>query len=313
MPAQLNERLDLRRPFTRADAIAAGISPGMLRGSKFRRIFRDVYVHELARASPLTRVRAALLIHPLSAFASHASAARVYDVPLPLLGDEHVSVFSAGERRRRTGIVNHVVEPNAEVREVDGLRVSAPARMFVELASVLGLVDLVVVGDALVRLRLVTTEELIGYAATWRNRGVALARRAASLVRDRVDSPMETRLRLLIVLAGLPEPEVNRRITDDQGRTLYRLDLCYPSLRLIIEYDGRQHSEDPAQADWDISRREWFDHHDWMILPVVAKGIYQRPDQTLERVFAALKLRGCPNLPRRLDETWRAHFPVRKG
>ncbi|MBY9075419.1 hypothetical protein K1X13_11365 [Nocardioides sp. WL0053] len=36
--------LDLRRPFTRADAVRAGISPRVLRTSRFRRIFRGVYV-----------------------------------------------------------------------------------------------------------------------------------------------------------------------------------------------------------------------------------------------------------------------------
>ena len=40
-------------------------------------------------------------------------------------------------------------------------------------------------------------------------RGCRLARRAASLAREGVDSPQETRLRLLLVLAGLPEPRVN--------------------------------------------------------------------------------------------------------
>ena len=38
------EPLDTRRPFTRADALAAGISPKMLRGSRFRHIFRGVSV-----------------------------------------------------------------------------------------------------------------------------------------------------------------------------------------------------------------------------------------------------------------------------
>ena len=42
-------------------------------------------------------------------------------------------------------------DPRPHVRTVDGLRVSAPAQMFVELASILNLVDLVVVGDNLVR------------------------------------------------------------------------------------------------------------------------------------------------------------------
>ena len=48
--------------------------------------------------------------------------------------------------------------------------------------------------------------------------------RAAALVRERVDSPRESRLRLCLVLAGLPEPEVNPVVTVD-GRRVGRVDL----------------------------------------------------------------------------------------
>src|SRR3954452_24394126 len=98
--------IDIRRPFPRADAIAAGIRAAALRGSNFRRIFRDVYVHSSLPPSPLVRGQGALLIHPAPAFASHARAARVYAVPIPSLPDEHVSVFAASDRRYRPGIRN---------------------------------------------------------------------------------------------------------------------------------------------------------------------------------------------------------------
>jgi hypothetical protein len=67
---------DLRRPFTRADAIAAGLDPKLLRGSRFRRISRGVYVLREVPVSPFMRTQAALVLHPPSAFASHVSAAR---------------------------------------------------------------------------------------------------------------------------------------------------------------------------------------------------------------------------------------------
>jgi hypothetical protein len=80
--------------------------------------------------------------------------------------------------------------------------VTSPARTFVDLADLLALVDLVVVGDALVRLGLCSPARLCEEAAAARTRRVRqAARRAAALVRPRVDSPMETRLRLLLVLA----------------------------------------------------------------------------------------------------------------
>ncbi len=70
MPAHAVD-LDLRRPFLRADALAAGVSPSSLRGRRFRRIFTGVYVHASVPAHPLLRVQAALVLHPPTAFASH--------------------------------------------------------------------------------------------------------------------------------------------------------------------------------------------------------------------------------------------------
>lgn len=303
--------LNLRRPFTRADAAAAGITGAMLRGSRFRRIFRDVYAHEHAKANPFVRVEAALRIHPPDAYASHVSAARLYRLPIPGIPEEHISVRWPADRRRRPGLVNHVVAERVEVASAHGMRVSAPAQMFVELAALLGLIDLVVVGDALVRLGLADPGGLVAFCAQSRSRGVLKARRAAAYVRRQVESPMESRLRMLIVLAGLPEPVVNHKVYNRHGRLLYRFDLSYPELMMLVEYDGRQHRANLDQWDHDIARREWFDHNGWMVVPVVARGMFRRPDQTIERVRAALELRGCQNLPRHLSDAWRPYFPVR--
>ena len=303
--------LDHRRPFTYAEAMAAGTSPSSLRGADFRRIYRGVYAHVLLASHPLVRIRAALLIHPPLAFASHVSAARIHRVPVPAHPEEHVSVFVEKDRRRRPGLRNHVAAPDTPVMVVNGDRVSEPEQMFVELAGILNLVELVVVGDHLVRHEKTTPEELQAFCSRSTHADAAAARRAAAYVRVGVDSPMETRLRMLIVLAGLPEPVVNHAILEDDGRVRYRFDLSYPDLRLIVEYDGRQHREDLDQWDKDTDRKDWFDRNGWMHVPVFSRGIYRRPDLTLERVRSALTMRGCSALPRVLADDWRPFFPVR--
>jgi very-short-patch-repair endonuclease len=306
-PTDLTLLADLRRPVTRADALAAGVSPSMIKGSRFRRIFRGVYISASVPPDALHRVAGALLLHPPTAFASHLSAARVYGVPLPALSDEHVSVFRAADRRSRPGLCTHVAAADTEVRTVQGLRVSVPAQMFVELAGLLSLVDLVVVGDALCRLRLATPATLVTAAGASRS---TRAITAASYVRAEVDSAMETRLRMLIVLAGLPEPRVNHVIRDAYGVVLLRFDLSYPDLRIVVEYDGRQHRDDLDQWDHDQDRKDWFDAEGWLHVPVFSRGIYRDPAKTLRRVEAALRSRGAV-LPRRLSDDWRAHFPTR--
>jgi hypothetical protein len=122
---------------------------------------------------------------------------------------------------------------------------------------------------------------------------------------------METRLRLLIVLAGLPEPEVDHRVFDSSGNLLYRYDLSYPRWRLVIEYDGRQHADSDEQWFADIARDEQLD--DWKVrrLVVVSKDIFRTPAMTLARVTKAMRAVGMP-VPA-LSHEWKRHFPSRPG
>ncbi|HSV39896.1 MAG TPA: DUF559 domain-containing protein [Nocardioidaceae bacterium] len=299
--------LDPRRPFTRPDALAAGFTPKQLRGSKFRRIFHGVYVDAKVPDHPLIRAKGALLVHPSSAMVSHHTAALVYELPLRRDVVEHVTVVKPADRSARAGITCHV-GPTDSARLVDGVRVPSPADLFSQLASVLSLVDLVVVGDAMVRRKLTSPEALVEHAMAAMGRHRVLARRAAALVRERVDSPMETRLRVLLVLAGLPEPEVNLSLRDSQGRELRRLDLSYPLVKLAVEYDGRHHIERKSQWSQDLERREELDEEGWRILVVTSDGIYRQPERTVLRVWRALRDRGFAGVPARPGDEWRGHF-----
>jgi very-short-patch-repair endonuclease len=307
-----DQSLDTSHPFTTGMALEAGITAGALRGPRFRRLFKGVYVSADSPPTPVLRAEAALLLQPPHAFASHFSAARILDLPVPNHPHEHVSVATAGDRRARAGIDCHVATPGAKIIVRQGVRLSPRGQLFIEMASVLTFVDLVILGDAIVRKSRLTPADLVAVCESSDDKHAKRALHAAGYVRQGVDSPMETRLRLLIVLAGLPEPEVDFKIYDDQGNVLRRFDLSYPDLKLIVEYDGRQHAEDTVQYDIDIYRREDLDRWGWRIVVVTAKGIYQKPEETLFRVHRELKERRAPGLPRQLSDAWRAHFPVRE-
>ena len=308
--ATAGEAFDETRPFTRADAVAAGLPPSILRTSRFRRIFRGVYIADRVPDSPFVRIEAALVLHPPTAFASHVSAARIYRLPVPDLPEVHVTVFEPKDRRRRAGVVPHVTA-SAKVVTCRGVRVSAPFQTFVELAGILSLVDLVVVGDAFVRIFDIKADRLVGECEQAAGHHAGAARAAAAYVREEVDSPMETRLRMLIVLAGLPEPDVNHMVRNEYGDVLMRFDLSYPALKLVVEYDGRQHADDPKQWNRDLERREELDDEEWRIIVVTSKGIYREPARTIERVRNALVKRGCVSVPRRLSDDWRPFFSAR--
>lgn len=181
--------------------------------------------------------------------------------------------------------------------------------LFVEMAGLLGLVDLVVLGDAMVRRGLVVPEALVGFCASLAHPSAAASRRAAAYVRRDVDSPMETRLRMLLVLAGLPEPEVNLKIRDVDGDVLRKYDLSYPAARVAVEYNGKVHVLTPEAWEADLERRGAIDDDGWRLLPVISSGVFSTPEQTLRRVHRVLRARGLPGVPLRLSDEWRAHFP----
>lgn len=119
----------------------------------------------------------------------------------------------------------------------------------------LGLRDLVIAGDWLVRTGRATLPEVQEALAGVSGRGCGNARRAAELVRKPVESPRETGLRLVVVLAGLPEPECNVEL-GDEWFFLGRVDLYLRAWNLALEYEGDQHRTDPGTYAKDLTRSE---------------------------------------------------------
>lgn len=291
--------LHLDSPFTFAQARAAGISPDVVRGPRFRQVLHGVYVGASVSHSLPVRARAALLIHPSPAWISHTSAAALLGISVPSDPEVHVTVPSPSQRRRRPGVATHVGSAE-HVAVASGLPVTTGYTLFRALAAQLGLVDAVVAGDAMVGTNLLTLTD-----RPEPSRGSSRVRDALALVRMGAESPMETRSRLLLVLAGFPEPRLNLVLRHTGGH--YRPDMCWPGLKLAVEYDGQHHRQDLDQWDRDIERREWFQTRGWRIITLVARDIYQRPGHTIERIHAAWREAGGP--PLRLRDQWRRHYP----
>ncbi|GAB2567604.1 PDDEXK family nuclease [Microlunatus antarcticus] len=313
MRLQRDEPFDDSRPFTRADARAAGLPLDELLTRRYRRLFYDVHLRAGARPTLRVRAQAAVGLNALGTYASHATSVELWGGVAPEPGPVHVSVPDGQPRSERRGICAHRSVPRPDVRLSKGVRVSAPGQALLEMAADgVDLVDLVIAADSLLRAEALDLDELHEAAQHWRGRGSRVGRRAVSLARVGVDSPMETRLRLLIVLAGLPEPEVDHRLRDEVGTVLMRFDLSYPALKLLIEYDGRQHAEDETQWKSDVRRRETLDGLGLRLLAVLKDGIYQRPLETLDRVAGALRERGV-RVRRSYRPEWERYFPGRSS
>lgn len=290
-------------PFRRSDALAAGVSAWGLRA--FRRLHRDVYVAPEVGLDARVRALAALTTAPAGALVARHTAAELLGGVVPSSPHVHL-VLPRGSRVRAAGIEARVGRPLSNAR-IRGVPVTTAEDTFVDLGPELGLVDLVVLGDSLVKAARTTPAALVAAAASATGAQTPVLRRAAALVRTGVDSPMETRLRLLLVLAGLPEPVVNHVEYAEDGRWLRRFDLSYPELKVAVEYDGRQHAESQRQWERDVERREGLDRDGWRLVVVLSKGVYREPSLTLDRVIAALAAAG--STARVTSDEWRAHFP----
>lgn len=293
--------------FTRAKARATKLPLKELRGPRFARLFHDTYIP----AGLITvRLQAATVLKRLPAahHVSHHTAVRLWGGIAPDSAEVHVSMATREARCRRQGVAAHLGAPDAQVTVCRGISVSTPVQAFLDLASAATtLVDLVIAGDSLIKANDLDPATFIEAADAWSGRNAKRARRAARLIRKGVDSAMETRLRLLIVLAGLPEPDVNFILRAADGNWQRRFDLCYPGIHLIVEYDGFQHRLDLRQWRTDIIRREELDRRGVRIIVVESDGIYRNPRETLERVRDALRDRGV-RVPKVFRAEWTRHF-----
>jgi len=258
--------------FTSAQAIAAGVTRDQLRSRRYSRVFRGVYTTGDA-LDHMIRVRAALLLAGPGAVLGGVTALRLMGVWLPsgMEQDEdiHVVIPPGREGPVVRGICvsrGEIVLQPVDLGEVYGVH---PAQAWLQVASQLGGTDLVVVTDALMRRQatLATRSQLLHLISrSPGHRGVKRAQQALAMARAGVDSPMETRLRLALVDAGLPCPEVNYAVRPlPRGKT-YRLDMAYPKARLGIEYDGAVHVASRPQMQGDRTRRRELEDAGWRVI-----------------------------------------------
>jgi hypothetical protein len=276
-------------PFLGSAAVSAGlVTPTQLRGSRFQRLFRGVYLDRSATVDHLTLCRAATLLLPPGAALSHRSAAHLYNANVLAVG-QPVEVTVPGGLRAQSGlrVVRSPLDPD-DITRRSGMPVTAPLRTAFDLARGRDLVAAVVGLDALFFRQVVRPDRLRAYVtehARWNRSGAA--RRALTLARPFVESPMETRLRLIAVLGGLPEPLVQYDVFDRDGRLVARLDLAYPKRRLALEYDGDHHRERDTFRR-DAVRLNRLTLLGWTVLRFTADDVLRNPGKTLTVMRAAL-------------------------
>ena len=238
-----------RGPFTVAQARRVGLARWHLEGASWRRIGPRVYVWARLPETPALRLEAARLWMPEAAVFSGRTAAWLHGMDVTPCEPIEMILPSGADGLGREGvIVYRVALDGSEVVIKRGFRTTSLMRTLFDLSWKLSLVEAVVIADMALHGGLVRLAELAEWVECQAGRkGVHSARRVLELVDPAAESPMETRLRLLLVLGGLPRPQSQVRLHDDQGRFLGRPDLYYPDHRLGLEYDGGTHRTSLAE------------------------------------------------------------------
>ena len=168
---------------------------------------------------------------------SHESAALLWG--LPLIGDGstvHLTQViaqhrgSADVRRHRHRL------SDGDVVELDGRRVTSLARTVADCASSLPAQDGLALADSALRRGLDRAECLDLLRGRVGHRGVRRAMAVLGLADDGAESPGESRLRHVVLRAGLPVPQTQVLVETREGSAWG--DLGWPEWRLIAEYDG---------------------------------------------------------------------------
>ena len=230
-----------------------------------------------------------------SQFFSHTTAAQLHGLRLPDGFHEtelHVTSLAPTRAPRGAGVIGHGAE-SATITVVSGLPVLSAVETWCQVSAQLSLDDLVVMADGLVRRKkpVATVDQLRDAVAGYSGRGCRTLRLALELVRPGTDSARETTLRLLTVRAGFPEPEVNGIILNSLGAEIGHGDLVFREQRVVLEYEGRQHSESARQFAIDIVRLDELMEERWRVIRVDA-ALLARRATLLAKLDTALRAGG---------------------
>lgn len=118
-------------------------------------------------------------------------------------------------------------------------------------------------------------------------RGIRRLRTTLERVDGGAESPQETRVRLLLIDAGLPRPQTQIALRELR----IRVDMGWTEWRVAVEYDGIQHWSDRRQRSWDIDRIALLHEAGWAVIRVSVEML-SRPHVIIERARSALVDRG---------------------
>lgn len=277
------------RVFRGRDAVARGwLTPRQLQGLAWRRLVRGVYADARVPVDHALRIAAARLVIPPDAAVAGRSAAWLWGATDLAGPADPVEILVPGTSRFGpvTGLRIRTTQQLSaqDIDDSGGVLLTTPGRSAVDIARwAPDLVEAVVALDVMLSSGAVRPGQLTRAAGGLPGcRGHRRAQRAVALADGRSESPQESRLRIRLVLAGLPPPVPQYEVRH-QGRFIARVDLAYPEHKLAIEYDGLWHGA-PGQLGRDRRRLNALVAAGWRIIHVTAADLHH-----IDELVAAIR------------------------
>jgi hypothetical protein len=274
------------RPFSLEEALEAGLTRRALRGKSWRRIGAELYRWTESPEDHWLTLSAWRRVLPPETIFAGTSAAWLFGIELDPTNPVEIVVPPSSGIRSRTGLnVRRSEIPPAEIVSIRGLRATALPLSLATLCLQRPAVEALIAIDTAIRVGLAEPAALQRYAAGAKRHGAARMRALVSLAAP-AESPMETRMRWLLITAGLPRPEVQAELCNGAGRFIGRVDLYYREARLVLEYDGGNHRERLVE---DNRRQNQIVNAGYRVLRFTAADIYNRADVVVAQVRDALR------------------------
>jgi hypothetical protein len=253
----------------------------MLRQRRVRKVLRDVYQSCEATDTIESRAHAAALVMPPFGVLCDRTAAWIHGIDamwfreLEILPPLDVVVLRHSQRRKRSEWRNGERDlAPTDVMRIGAIRVTTPLRTALDLGCKLPRRDALAAVDQLMRVHDLTREDLRRELPRYvGRRGVVQLRSVVAAADPRPESPPESWIRMSILDAGLPAPEIQYSIVVRGGVERYRLDLAYPKHRVCIEYDGEEFHTSPEDQRADEARRDWLRAQGWVVIVVTKNGL----------------------------------------
>jgi very-short-patch-repair endonuclease len=239
------------------------------------------------KESPLLMLTAIARRLPAGAAFSGWTSAWLHGLDVPPCDPIEVTIPDpVGSGRRAGASVRRAILCAREIVTRRGLPTTSALRTVVDLGGRDPVTEGVVAADLALHAGLVSIAELRIYVAEHPGaKGIARLRRVLDLAEPNAESPMETRLRMLLVLARLPRPDAQVSIHDHRGRFLGRPDLLYRLQRLAIEFDGGNHRDRLVD---DNRRQNRLIGAGFRLLRFTAADVYGSPDLVVMQVRLGL-------------------------